>query len=227
MSFFIWQKVGNNVSKEKKLSGERLWANSICELLKQKLDEDKYYIDVEVPLVHSCNLNNGFKSINKKSKEKIRDIKIPNIEAQTWNTDLFIGEKIDDKIIPRVIIEAKYNSANLHGPITYNYNSGLHKNLYPGLRYGFIIGNYDSENTGKDSDIPKQLINHGTNFDFIFVFNKDKLSSEEEEKFITVIKDNLNKSKQLEQFLTENKRIKNRKKYWYFTRDIEFSDDFE
>lgn len=210
-----------------KPDGERLWVNSICDLLKQKLDVDKYYIDVEVPLVHSCSLNNSFKNINKTNKEKIRDIEIQNVEAQTWNIDLFIGEKIDGKIVPRVIIEAKYNSANLHGPITYNYNAGLHKNLYPGLRYGFIIGNYDSENTGKESDIPKQLINHGTNFDFIFVFNKDKLSPEEENKFIDVIKDNFNKSKQLEQFLTENKRIKDRKKYWYFTRDIEFSDNLE
>lgn len=206
---------------------EKEWAKTIRDLLIEKIDptEDKYWIEVEVPLCFNCNLNNDFRNIREEDRS-IRNIDIKNANAQTWNVDLLIAEKIkvnnDIKLVPRVILEAKYNDINLHGPITYNYNAGLHKQLYPGLKYGFIIGNY-SKNINRESDISKQLISQGNNFDFIFVFNKSVLSKKEEDKFIEVIKNNIKTARNLANFLSK-KTTKDRVKNWYYIKNSEFSD---
>ena len=114
---------------------EKEWAKTIRDLLIKKLDPigDKYWIEVEVPLCFNCNLNNDFRNIREEDKS-IRNIDIKNANAQTWNVDLLIAEKIkvnnDVKLVPRVILEAKYNDINLHGPITYNYNPILMPMIY-------------------------------------------------------------------------------------------------
>ena len=206
---------------------EKEWAKKIRDLLIEKLDPlgDKYWIEVEVPLCFSCNLNNDFRNVREED-DSIRNIDIKTAAAQTWNVDLVIAEKVrakdEVKLVPRVVLEAKYNDINLHGPITYNYNAGLHKQLYPGLKYGFIIGNY-SKDSGRESDVSKQLISQGNNFDFIFVFNKSKLSEKEEDKFIEVVKDNIRISRSLANFLSE-KTTKDRVKNWYYIKNSEFSD---
>ena len=44
---------------------EKEWAKTIRDLLVEKLDPkgEKYWIEVEVPLCFSCNLNNDFRNI--------------------------------------------------------------------------------------------------------------------------------------------------------------------
>lgn len=205
---------------------EKEWAKTIRDLLIEKLDPkgEKYWIEVEVPLCFNCNLNSDFRNV-RETDNSIRNIDIKNANAQTWNVDLLIAEKIKNKneikLIPRVVLEAKYNDINLHGPITYNYNAGLHKQLYPGLKYGFIIGNY-SKDIKRESDISKQLISQGNNFDFIFVFNKSILSKKEEDKFIGVVENNIKTARSLANFLSE-KTTKDRVKNWYYIKNSEFS----
>lgn len=210
---------------------EKEWVKDvICKLIDTELNKTgkKYYVATEVALPYGCDLNNLKINYKEKIKGQIREEKVKelsnnsSITLNKWNVDLFIGEYDDnnkDLIKPRVIIEAKYNKVNLHEPIVYNYNAQLHKKLFPGLRYGFILGNSQY----KEIDIPKQLINYGDNFDFIFVFNDENKKELEEDlekkkkKLLEVIKNNIEYSKQIENLLN-NKNSKS--KYWFISNEM-------
>ena len=222
----------------KKSDSEKEWVkNEICEFIKKSLDSkygsNKYYVDTEVALPYGCDLSNLSLNYTDKIKGQIREEKVLNLQDSSsiiinkWNVDLFIGEYDENNkeiIKPRIIIEAKYNTVNLHEPIVYNYNALLHKRLYPGLRYGFILGNSQYKNI----DIPKQLINFGDNFDFIFVSddeNEDKLKLDlknKKDKLLEVIIKNIKYAKDIEELLTNKK---DRTKYWYISNELHSNND--
>ncbi len=215
---------------------EKKWVKDvICKLIDTELNktEKKYYVATEVALPYGCDLNNLKINYKEKSKGQIREEKVKelsnnsSITLNKWNVDLFIGEYDNnnkDLIKPRVIIEAKYNKVNLHEPIVYNYNALLHKRLYPGLRYGFILGNSQYKNI----DIPKQLINFGDNFDFVFVFDdesKDKLKKDlnnKKDKLLEIIIKNIEYAKNIEELLIDKK---DRTKYWFISNELHSNND--
>lgn len=217
---------------------ERKWVkNEICNFINKTLEDiygkNKYYVGTEVALPYSCDLSNLSLNYVKNIKGQIREEEISqlqnnsNIIINKWNVDLFIGEYDDNNknlIKPRVIIEAKYNKVNLHEPIVYNYNALLHKRLYPGLRYGFILGNSQYKNV----DMPKQLINFGDNFDFILVFDdesKDKLKKDlknKKDKLLEIIIKNIEYAKNIEELLTDKK---DRTKYWFISNELHSNND--
>ncbi len=215
---------------------EKKWVKDvICKLIDTELNktEKKYYVATEVALPYSCDLSNLSLNYIENTKGQIRKEEISqlpnnsNIIINKWNVDLFIGEYDDNNkglIKPRVIIEAKYNKVNLHEPIVYNYNALLHKRLYPGLRYGFILGNSQYKNI----DIPKQLINYGDNFDFIFVFDdesKDKLRKDlnnKKDKLLEIIIKNIEYAKNIEELLIDKK---DRTKYWFISNELHSNND--
>lgn len=217
---------------------ERKWVkDEICNFINETLEDiygkNKYYVGTEVALPYSCDLSNLSLNYIENIKGQIREEEISqlpnnsNIIINKWNVDLFIGEYDDNNknlIRPRVIIEAKYNKVNLHEPIVYNYNALLHKRLYPGLRYGFILGNSQYKNI----DIPKQLINFGDNFDFIFVFDdesKDKLRKDlnnKKDKLLEIIIKNIEYAKNIEELLIDKK---DRTKYWFISNELHSNND--
>lgn len=217
---------------------ERKWVkDEICNFINETLEDiygkNKYYVATEVALPYSCDLSNLSLNYIENIKGQIRKEEISqlpnnsNIIINKWNVDLFIGEYDNnnkDLIKPRVIIEAKYNKVNLHEPIVYNYNALLHKRLYPGLRYGFILGNSQYKNIA----IPKQLINFGDNFDFIFVFDdesKDKLRKDlnnKKDKLLEIIIKNIEYAKNIEELLIDKK---DRTKYWFISNELHSNND--
>lgn len=217
---------------------ERKWVkDEICNFINETLEDiygkNKYYVGTEVALPYSCDLSNLSLNYIENIKGQIREEEISqlpnnsNIIINKWNVDLFIGEYDNNNknlIRPRVIIEAKYNKVNLHEPIVYNYNALLHKRLYPGLRYGFILGNSQYKNI----DIPKQLINFGDNFDFIFVFDdesKDKLRKDlnnKKDKLLEIIIKNIEYAKNIEELLIDKK---DRTKYWFISNELHSNND--
>ncbi len=215
---------------------EKKWVKDvICKLIDTELNktEKKYYVATEVALPYGCDLNNLKINYKEKIKGQIREEKVKelsnnsSITLNKWNVDLFIGEydDINEELIkPRIVIEAKYNKVNLHEPIVYNYNAQLHKKLFPGLRYGFILGNSQY----KKIDIPKQLINYGDNFDFIFVFDdesKDKLRKDlnnKKDKLLEIIIKNIEYAKNIEELLIDKK---DRTKYWFISNELHSNND--
>lgn len=208
---------------------EEKWVKNLCNEIRNNCNwkKDKYIILDNVALAHSISLNNFVKLEEKGNKSSITfidDISSKELKNKTefWNVDIFIGEKINDngkeRIIPRIVIEAKYKSINTHDPITYNHKAYLHKNLFNGLRYGVIIGNYDKERKEENVYIPTRVIEYGDNFDFIFLFT-EKNKSKDLNKFIKLIEENLEISKRLEKLNNDKEN-----KYQVISKNIEFEE---
>lgn len=212
---------------EKGRHKEEVWVNLICEQLRERLD-NKYIVKSCVKLAHSVSLND-YLQVDEEDNIYFSEVNLSSDETKkqlaTWNVDLFIGERTENKkIIPRIVIEAKYKEINTHDPITYSHKAELHKNLYPGLRYGLMVGNYLENRKEENFYIPTRCVEFGNNFDFIFLFKgkeeNEKLDEEELNEFIKIIEENLNISRKLEDFL-----VNKNKKYWYITKDIKFGEN--
>ena len=202
---------------------EEQWVETLCEQLKECFHE-KYLIINKASLAHDLSLNECLKYDEKEKNiylelNALKDNKLGK-KGITWNVDLFIGEKSNGKVIPRVVIEVKFHDINTHDPITYSYKADLHKRLFPTLKYGLLIGNYGKNHKEENCYIPPRCINFGSNFDFIFLYkgnNKGYLSDEEMRILIEIIDKNVKNSKQLENYYN------NPKGYWYINKEITFN----
>jgi len=138
----------------------------------------------------------------------------PSEEASVrFETDLLVYEQTGDVIKPRIIIEAKLSSITTHDAITYSYKAQNHKTITPFIRYGIIIGHRENH------PLPGRLFRHGTNFDFMFSSQKEKMSAAEKDAFVDLIKKELRYSRQLEEILLNNRR-KGRKHYFILHKEL-------
>ena len=214
---------------EEGIKKEREWVEKLCKKIKKhdKFNEwsengQKYDIYYEVALPHLISLNN-LVSIDEKSS-KIIYKKFDNASFEKYTNrlkvDILVVEKTVDGVIPRVVVEAKYREVNTHDPITYSHKANLHKVLFPGLRYGVIIGNYKEDRKGNTRNeeniyIPARVVEYGVNFDFIYLF-KENLNKDEITTFINIIKNNIKMAEILESMDKKDKR-----NYLYFNKNFE------
>ena len=77
-----------------------------------------------------------------------------------------IKNKRDPLIIPKIIIELKYNGVNSHGLITYSNYATEIKSIFPKCRY-YLVMKY------KASSSDNKLFRHGRSFDKIIYFDKN------------------------------------------------------
>lgn len=205
---------------------EEFWVKELCSKINKKyknwLDENNLIIKDNVSLAYSINLNNML--VYRESERLLIDFdnidnNVINDNVEKWNVDIFIGEKLDNKIIPRIIIEAKYKNINTHDPISYSYKAFLHKNLFNGLRYGLIVGNYGSDK--ENIYIPPRIVDYGDNFDFIFLL-KNEFDNDEINYLMEIIKKSLDISRNLEKI---DKYKKN--DYTCIMKNIEFNPSFK
>lgn len=220
------------MSKEHK---EEKWVKDLCNEIRKKEKFSKAFggsliIEDNVSLAHSIDLNSVVSSNidNKKDNERllinyneIKNIDIDKNIVDCWNVDIFIGEKDNNHIIPRLVIETKYRNINTHDPITYSYKAFMHKNLFKGLRYGLIVGDYGFERKEENIYIPTRVIEYGDNFDFIFLLKED-YNDDEISYLIDIIIKNVEISKNLEKL---NKDKEN--KYQCIMKNIEFNPNFK
>ena len=181
---------------------ENKWTLSISELLKKELDNNKYEVVCFERVPYSVYIN-GY-SDNKE-----------DIELMKYEVDLLIKEKRDNYSIPRMIIESKYRKITTHDVITYSNKAKCHKNLYNGLRYGLMIGNSIEKN------VSSRIVNHGDNFDFIFIFENEKPNEKEWNVFVDIIKRNLESADKLESIINE-RRKRDKKRYYCIEKNISF-----
>lgn len=217
------------MSKEHK---EELWVKELCNKIKSNKKFNKAFggsliIKDNVSLAHSIDLSSIVSAVNVNNNERLLinydEIKNTNINKKiidNWNVDIFIGSKNNNHIIPRLVIEAKYRNINTHDPITYSYKAFMHKNLFKGLRYGLIVGNYNFERKEENIYIPTRVIEYGDNFDFIFLL-KDDYNEDEIDFLVNIIIKNIEISEQLTK-LNENKE----NRYRCIMKNIEFSTFF-
>jgi hypothetical protein len=75
-----------------------------------------------------------------------------------FQTDLVILRNREDLLLPLVVIETKYGGFSTHDILTYSAKALKHKEIYPYIRYGLVVG-------GRDK-IYNKFFTHNVGFDF-------------------------------------------------------------
>lgn len=74
-----------------------------------------------------------------------------------FQTDILVEKRTPS--IPLVVIELKYGSFSTHDVIIYSSKAARHKDIYPYLRYGFVI-------VGLHAALGRRFVTHNQGFDF-------------------------------------------------------------
>jgi len=102
------------------------------------------------------------------------DPKNPKRGQYAFQTDILIS----NKKVPLVVIETKFGDFSTHDVITYSTKAVKHKEVYPYLRYGFIVG-------GKVK-IERKFFVHNTGFDFAIA---TEISDEDLNNIVEVVRE--------------------------------------
>lgn len=106
-----------------------------------------------------------------------------------FQTDLSIFEQVNDEIrIPRVVLEFK-KALTTHDVLIYSSKARRHKQIYPYLRYGLVIGT--------ESKIPGKFFTHNEALDFCLAAKSFK-QSRLKEIFAKLLKEEIKSSRLLE-----------------------------
>jgi hypothetical protein len=127
-------------------------------------------------------------------------------QPNAFQTDLLICEHSGDTWKPRVIVEAKLRKLSTHDAITYSQKSATHKQVHPYLRYGILLGHR------KHHALPGRLFRHGSHFDFMVSWPSEEPSSEELNRFVELLLEEVEASRLLEEIIY-NTRALTRKRY--------------
>lgn len=183
---------------------ENDWTKSICELLQKQVLGDNICIDVLKKIPYAFEIS----SFNEEW-----EVDTESFNETSFETDMVLYEKIGEKIIPRVIVEAKVGTVTTHDAITYSHKAMYHKNVIPFVRYGIMLG------ARENYPLPGRLFRHGTNFDFLFSFVDYEPSKKEVETFVDMLKREITYSRQIEEILS-NSRLRGRKRYFMLQKEF-------
>ena len=107
-----------------------------------------------------------------------------------FEQDILIYERVSGQtcIVPRVAVEVKFGGVTTHDAIVYSEKARRLRNVYPYLRYGFLVGNLQS--------LPARLLRIGTDFDFVIGISNPPLQ-EEQDHLIALLKEEIETSQKL------------------------------
>jgi hypothetical protein len=124
--------------------------------------------------------------------ELVIDPKKPVRGQSAFQTDLCIFEKVSNGVeIPRVVMEFK-PGLSTHDVLTYSTKARKHKQVYPYLRYGLIIGDEET--------IPGRFFTHNEALDFCVAAATFK-GSRVHELFASLLRQEIAASRRLEQIM--------------------------
>jgi hypothetical protein len=126
-------------------------------------------------------------------------VKEPKRGDFAFQTDILIGKEIDDYLLPLVVIETKWKGFSTHDVITYSYKALKHKEIFPYLRYGLVIGGWER--------IQRRYFIHNAGFDFALAI-KDVNSEEEIKVLRKIIKEQLKVANKLLEIIEREKEVK-------------------
>lgn len=132
--------------------------------------------------------------------------------ASSYETDLLISDVGGDgSWIPRVVVECKLRGVTTHDALSYAAKATTHKHLHPYLRYGVLVGRLAS--------IPRFLVKHGIDFDFLTTWPMDEPDEGAWRTFIAMLADEVMASRAL-QGLLSNSRAAAPQKYQLLRRPL-------
>lgn len=143
----------------------------------------------------------------------------PTIQSRKYETDLLVYDYHQNgDWIPRVVLECKMG-LNTHDALTYSTKASTHKQVHPYLRYGLLIGGYD---TG----LPIRAIRHGAYFDFMMYWVSPDPTVVEMEQLVQVLREEIEASRTLEGFLGKGD-LKGKTKVWMLRRQLVVKEKME
>jgi len=125
-----------------------------------------------------------------------KDVKNPARGYYAFQTDILIKNEM---MIPLVAIETKYSKITTHDILTYSTKAVKHKEIYPYLRYGLIIGDLEG--------IPDKFFIHNQGFDFAASL-KDINNEEELNRIIAELKEQIGDAEKVLQILDKKRKTK-------------------
>jgi len=129
------------------------------EKLQEKLQEKLEKAGVKV----ERNKNLIYKVIvNEKLVFEPNTPKEPKRGSYAFQTDLLITKEGNNPL-PLVVIETKYGGFSTHDVLTYSTKAQKHKEIYPHLRYGLVVGG--------EKKIHNRFFTHNIGFDFAYALN--------------------------------------------------------
>ncbi len=183
---------------------ENDWTKSICDLLQKQGLGDNIHIDVLKKIPYAFEIS----SFNEEW-----EVDAESFDETSFETDMVVYEKMDGKIVPRVIVESKVGTVTTHDAITYSHKAMYHKNVIPFVRYGIMLG------ARENYPLPGRLFRHGTNFDFLFSFVDYVPSDKELTVFVDMLKREITYSRQIEEIFS-NSRFRGRKRYFMLQKEF-------
>jgi hypothetical protein len=137
-----------------------------------------------------------------------------------YETDLLVYDiRGNGDWIPRVVLECKLGGVTTHDALTYSTKAATHRHVHPYLRYGTLIGAFDTA-------LPGRLIRHGAFFDFMMVWWAEQPSKEEWADLTGLLADEVKASRTLQALLTES-RFRGRKRFRLLHRPLGVSESAE
>lgn len=127
---------------------EHAVATELQAMLKSNLTAD-YVVHVGKSILYKI-------EVNALGKVSIDSVDSPRRGQYAFQTDILIESRVPS--IPLVVIELKSGSFSSHDVITYSAKATQHKNIYPYLRYGFVV-------VGPGA-LGRRFITHNQGFDF-------------------------------------------------------------
>ncbi len=130
-----------------------------------------------------------------------------------YETDILLCDVLNNgDWIPRVVIECKLGSVTTHDALTYSTKASTHKHVHPYLRYGILIGAFDTA-------VPGRLVRHGAYFDFMMVWQNAEPTEDEWTDLRQMVADELQASRALQELLDES-RLRSRKRFRLLHRPL-------
>jgi len=120
-----------------------------------------------------------------------------------FQVDILIAREISNgnaekSYLPFVVIETKYGSFSTHDVLIYSTKALKHKEIYPYIRYGFVVGGID--------EIYNKFFTHNVGFDFAFAMKRMRKS--ELKKLSAVIQEQLSVAEFLLDIFQNKKKVK-------------------
>jgi hypothetical protein len=121
----------------------------------------------------------------------------PVTVSHGYQTDLLIAERLaaPGDWVPRVVVEFKLGSVTTHDALTYSAKAATHKNVHPYLRYGIVIGKYEGA-------VPRRLIRHGHQFDFMLTLASEKLTDADRKRLFRLLREEVRASRTISTLLS-------------------------
>jgi hypothetical protein len=129
---------------------EKQFTLELQKLLQETLS-NRYAIRIGKSLLYKLEVD-----VDGELRPKPDDLRSPKRGQFAFQTDILIEKA--DPTIPLVVVELKFGGFSTHDIITYSSKATRHKEIYPYLRYGFVVGGSDA--------LSKKFLTHNQGVDF-------------------------------------------------------------